>query len=86
LPELFSAILQTPSASLDTSARRPDDLWRQPLSEAPNRGSLIVEHFENGVKFGDLQQILDPFAQAEQFQLAAVIGYGRETRYHFANP
>jgi hypothetical protein len=86
LPELFSAILQTRNASPDTGAQTANELQHQPLSEAANRRSLIVEHFEHGVKFGDLQQVLDPLAQTKQFQLAAVIGYGRETGNHFSNP
>ena len=86
LPELFSAILQTRNASPDAGAQSANELQHQPLSEAANRRSLIVEHFEHGVKFGDLQQVLDPLAQTKQFQLAAVIGYGRETGNHFSDP
>src|ERR1700686_1774894 len=41
------------SPSPDAGARAGAEFQPQPLGKAANRRSLIVEHFEHGVKFGD---------------------------------
>ena len=53
------------------------------LRKTTHGGSFVVVHLENGVEFGDLQQIFYALIQTEQLQLAAMIGDGGEARNQF---
>src|SRR5437763_14439265 len=46
---------------------------------------LVVMHLENGVELGYLQQVLDAFVQAQQLELAAMVGDGGEAGYQLTD-
>jgi len=83
LPPLPASILPSPGRALyECEISRNTPLG---LSKAPHGGGFVFEYLEHRVEFGDLQQILDTLAQAKQFKLAAMIGYGGEAGNHFAD-
>src|SRR5215813_5808816 len=54
--------------------------------EAANGSSFVFVDIEHGVQLCNLQQILHALVQAEQLQLPAAIGHGREARHQLADP
>ncbi len=48
--------------------------------ETAHRLGFVVEDFEDGVQLGDLKQVANPCGWTQKFQLAAMVGDGREGR------
>src|SRR5215468_4833909 len=55
--------------------------WSCSLLERPNGFGFVVFNIEDGIKFGDLQQIVDLFGELEQLQFAALVTH-RGKRAH----
>ena len=59
--------------------------WRRSLLEAFYGGGFIVFHVEDGVEFGDLQQVVHFLGEMEQFEFAALILGGGEGADQFTD-
>ena len=51
--------------------------WRGKFSrKAADSLGFVIMNFEDGVELGDLEQVMDPFGEAEEFELAVLAGDG----------
>ena len=57
---------------------------RSGSGETANSSRLIVKNFKDGVKFRDLQKILNAFGQIQEFKLTTLICHAREPGNHLA--
>ena len=62
---------------------RPD--FESGLLERLYRGSFVVFYVEDGVKLGDLEQIIDLLGEIQQLQFATLILGRGESAYQFAD-
>ena len=62
---------------------RPD--FESNLLERLYRGCFVVFYVEDGVKLGDLEQIIDLLGEVQQLQFAALILGRGESAYQFAD-
>jgi hypothetical protein len=70
-------------APRQTAGLRPN--LENDLLERLYRGSFVVLYVEDGIKLGDLEQIVDLLGEVQQLQFAALI-FGRgESAYEFAD-
>jgi len=56
------------------------------LRKGADGAGFVFVNIEDGVEFGDLQQVLHPFVEVEQLQLTAVVGYRGEARDQLTDP
>ena len=51
--------------------------WEGKFSRKAADGlGFVIMHFENRIELGDLEQVLDPFGEAEEFELAVLASHG----------
>src|ERR1017187_5074798 len=56
------------------------------LRKGADRAGFVFVNVEDGIEFGDLEQVLHPLVEVEQLHLTAVIGHRGEARDQLTDP